>query len=365
MPRRSGPTPKGASRNYGFVTFETEEAAAAALKEINSGKFHLLTDPVIAELSSASPATRTSSSSTSSASVSSSSSNGRSSGSGRTRGGNRGNSGGSPSSSSPRGSPSSPTVSAGDSPSEQKNSASSASSSSSRRIFTVSRPQGDFTQISQVTCVPDPGTGHADPAALITIAEDLQGRGRMYNRAATPVEATNRQTVQFTPRRGEGINANVTLHDKTLKIMSIEVVAEPEDIRVAVNMGNVATNRTGQAYIRRVKDENGNFVVKRKYFDMVNGRAQRPEDEKNNTAESASTDGAASSSDAAGTTGSGSSRQPALFDIDFVAIDSITLDPNTGVWTELRLALDSCVAPHPPSRGGQRSGSGSGRRRHD
>jgi hypothetical protein len=177
-------------------------------------------------------------------------------------------------------------------------------------------PPRDFSDVQIIACSPDISVCPVPPnAKLSTIRDELnpKGNGRIYKKSV--YETRHQQTIQFCPQLGAQLSSSVSLGGLHLKVLSIRVSLLKEGPAVNVLVGHPETGVSSMVSLRRSTSPDGSFSYNRHCFNTL----VHPED-----IVKADDD---------------------LVQVQFVSIESIVICEATGVWTELRLAVDGTVVP--------------------
>lgn len=172
----------------------------------------------------------------------------------------------------------------------------------------------DYYDVTKIECTPDV-CSHPLPegAELITVHDPTTPTGgHIYKR--TELKTKHMQSVQFRPRVGSNLSSNVELGGYKFKVVSIRVNTMNNSVFVSLLIHEPITKTTGVVSLRRIM-ENGEFSYSRHCFNLLVNPAdfEKGDDEE--------------------------------VDVHFVSIESITVDPVSGLWNDLRIAIDAVTAP--------------------
>ena len=151
-------------------------------------------------------------------------------------------------------------------------------------------------------------------AELVTVVDPTTPTGgHIFKR--TELTTKHMQSVLFRPAFGSSLSANVELGGHQFKFVSIRVNTANNSIFVSLLVHEPLTKSTGVVSLRRSVEEDGTFSYSRHCFNVL---ANPSDIEKNDNDE---------------------------VNVHFVSIESITVDPLTGLWNDLRIAIDAVTAP--------------------
>jgi len=153
-------------------------------------------------------------------------------------------------------------------------------------------------------------------AKLITIKDEIcpNGNGRIYKKSN--YETRHQQTIQFVPQLGAHLASDVTLGGLDLKIVSVKVSILEDGPLISVLVAHPESGASSVVSLRRLVNPDGTFEYRRHCFNLL----CNPED-----LETKSDDD--------------------FVAVQFVSVESITMDETTGVWNDLRLSVDGCTVP--------------------
>lgn len=174
------------------------------------------------------------------------------------------------------------------------------------------KPRPDYASIDQVECIPNPAT--LEPVKnAITIADELgpSKTGHMYN---NDIEGQHVQSVQFNPVKDGALGADIKLDKYDFKVISIKVTNNDVGTFVNVKLYDVAKDRIGFISLRKFNNKDGEGATLRRSSYSI------PETEFDRKSE-------------------------AKVPVSFVSVETITLDPETCAWSELRIAIDKAEVP--------------------
>lgn len=163
-------------------------------------------------------------------------------------------------------------------------------------------------QQNGVTVIPDPV---AFPAKESTELKAQPRKFRTGKRA--PQDGSLIATVNV---KANSISADVKIGNFNLKLSSIIVKSENQDTKVRIKVSNIVSQRAGELYFR-VREEK-ETVYNYKFFELRDEQDQ--------------------------------SEEPKPISTNFLGIESITVDRNTGSWKNIVLSLHHAEFPRRPRK---------------
>jgi len=163
-------------------------------------------------------------------------------------------------------------------------------------------------QQNGVNVIPDPV---AFPAKESTELHAQPRKFRTGKRA--PQDGTMTTTVNI---KSNSISPDVKIGNFNLKLSSIIVKSENQDTKVRIKVSNAASDRSGELYFR-VREEK-ETVYNYKFFELRDEQEQ--------------------------------SEEPKPISTNFLGIESITVDRNTGSWKNIVLSLHHAEFPRRPRK---------------
>lgn len=166
-----------------------------------------------------------------------------------------------------------------------------------------------------VYCKPDVTTQAVDASNLVTYADvQTKSGGRVYKNQAE-LDTKHVASLKFTPLVNSVILAPMDFGVVQIQVASI-IVSPEQDGRVSVFMRvfHKDSGRSGTCILKRSVDDNGQVKYSRRCFDLLVNKDDYKQDNE------------------------------AIVPINFISIESINLDPTTGLWSELKISLDKVEA---------------------
>lgn len=183
---------------------------------------------------------------------------------------------------------------------------------------------------------PDVSATAVDATKAITLVDAKTTTGGRIYKNQTDLSTRHVASLRFAPVTNSVILPQVDFNAVQIQVLSIIVQPEKEGrLAVYVRVFHQPSKRHGVLVFKRHVDEKtGETKFSRRCFDLLVSEADYKQ----------------SNDD--------------VIPINFISIESITLDPATGLWSELKLALDQCDAKLALfrlgskiiNRGGKRSG---------
>jgi hypothetical protein len=178
---------------------------------------------------------------------------------------------------------------------------------------TVELPLTQRPQV--VTTRPDVTVTAADQSKLVTITDTkTETGGRIYKN--TDLQTRHVSSLRFAPVVNSVILPQVDFGSVQIQVISVTVIPETEGrFAVFIRAFHKASGRYGTLVFKRFIDaETGEVKLSRRCFDLL---VDQEDYKKENTE---------------------------IVPVHAISIESITVDPATGLWSELKIALDS-VSP--------------------